>query len=98
MEALVTVKTLVAELKVKFVEVPTGDVPLPNKTSVDVKAGAPVPPLATGKIPLTEEPNETAELYKAPDAVLNTGRFWFRLAIVVEPLTFKVPVTDEVAK
>lgn len=51
MEALVTVKTLVAELKVKFVDVAIGLVPLPNNISVAVTAVEPVPPLLTGRIP-----------------------------------------------
>ncbi len=54
-ERLVTVRVLVPELKVKLVDVPTTPVPLPNKMSEAVKDWAPVPPLATGKIPVTLE-------------------------------------------
>jgi len=89
-EALVTVRLLVEEVKVKLEEVAIGLVPLPNKMSLAVMAWEPVPPLATGKMPETEaELKDTAELYKAPEAVENTGRAEFKLVIVVEPTTTK---------
>ena len=43
----------------KFVSVATAEVPLPNRILLAVKAGAPVPPLATGKIPVTSEVKST---------------------------------------
>ena len=52
-EALVTVKTLVLELKVKLEEVAMGLVPLPKRMSLAVMDKEPVPPLATGRIPVT---------------------------------------------
>jgi hypothetical protein len=50
-EALVTVKTLVPELKVKL-ELVDMEEPPPKRTSVEVRRLAPVPPLATGRIPV----------------------------------------------
>ena len=50
----------------------------------------PVPPLATDRVPvMAEEPlaKLIAELYKAPAEVEKTGRAWFRLLMVVEPLS-----------
>ena len=105
-EALVTVRTLVPELKVKLVEVPTAEVPLPNRTAVEVKLLAPVPPLATGKMPVTLVVKSMVELvmsalimrplYKAPLVDLTTPVP--KEDRVVEPVTDKVPVKEEEAK
>ena len=51
-----------AVVKVKLVEVPTAEVPEPNRMSLAVKAGAPVPPLATGRMPFTWEARATGEM------------------------------------
>ena len=54
------------------------------------------PPVRPWVVVLTvmEEFNKSALgitlLYKAPPAVLNTGRFWLREEMVVEPVTAKV--------
>ena len=51
-EEPVTVKRL-PPVKVKAVEVPTADVPAPNKMLPELRLGAPVPPLLTGRMPVT---------------------------------------------
>ena len=50
-------------------------VPLPNKTLLAVKVAAPVPPLATGKVPVTPVVNGSpVKLVATPDAgVPNIG-------------------------
>ena len=51
----VTARVLEEEVKVKFELVAMGLVPLPNRMSLAVTAELPVPPLATGKTPVTLE-------------------------------------------
>jgi hypothetical protein len=98
-EALVTVKTLVAELKVKLEEVPTALVPLPNRTSVEVRLAAPVPPLATDNWPcqpkvkalLAIEPVTLVPLMTKPTRVVP------KVLELVPPLaTGRMPVTSAV--
>ena len=43
---------------------------LPNKMSLAVKEGAPVPPLETGRMPEMEEDKEMGETYKLPEEVV----------------------------
>ena len=86
-----------AVVKVKLVLVPTAEVPEPNKMSLAVKAGAPVPPLATGRMPVTLVVRSTAEgamsavltkpLNRAPAEVERTKPAVVREDRVVEPLT-----------
>ena len=84
-------------LKVNKDDVATGLVPLPNKMSLAVKAGAPVPPLATGRMPVTLVVRSTADgamsavltkpLNRAPPLVERTRPAVVREDRVVEPLT-----------
>ena len=63
---------------------------LPNKMSLAVKEGAPVPPLETGRMPEMEEDKEMGETYKLPEEVVWTTPAVFKLDKVVEPVTVKV--------
>ena len=65
----------------------------------EAKVLVPVPPLITFKTPLTsEEPKAMLPLKRAPAVVDLTGRAWVRELRVVEPVTVRVPVMEEVAK
>ncbi len=91
----VPVETLVRTLapKVIWVEVPIKTLwpPVmdrPDPTVREPKVVVPSPPLETGSMPETsEEPKAIAPLNRAPPAVERTGRAWFKLVMVVEPVT-----------
>ena len=50
--------------------VPTGDVPLPNKTPFDVNVVSPVPPLATPNVPASVIAPVVAVLGVNPDKLV----------------------------
>ena len=92
--------------QVKEVLVATGEVPLPKSIRLAVRAGAPVPPLATGRMPVTLAARSMVELVmselvtrpmnKAPEADLTTPEP--KEDKVVEPVIVTIPVTVELAK
>ena len=83
--------------KVKLEEVARGEVPLPNRMSLAVTAVLPVPPLPTGRVPLTsEELRLTAEELNNPPAEEWT-RPNPRLFRTTAPEAVKLPLTPKVA-
>ena len=69
-EALVVLNLLPSQ--VREVLVPTAPVPLPKRMSLAVKAWAPVPPLATGRVPETSEVKDTWPMLSSPEIALTT--------------------------